>query len=247
MTRSTHILAVASAGFIVAACRARAAGMAAMLAAACPAAVLSAVLCAVLSAVLSNAYAAAAVPQTVTGQQTLPALQTRPTPQPAPFAQPPFAQPLRLRATPDMLAVAAVSKPITGAASPGSASGMAGAAAINNVNVIEYGPNAEIAPPMRLSSGKSTLVRFEADILRVAVGNPEHVDVILITPREVYLLGKKSGSTNVFLWSKGAKTTVVEVTVSIDTAGLQEMLRRLMPEETAIRDRKSTRLNSSHQ
>ena len=225
MTRATFIPAAASAVSSLVACRTSAARITAKLA--------KAILATMLSAVLSNACAAAAVPHTVIDQQTLPALpalQTQATQQ-----QLSFAPALRLRAAPNMLAVAAVSRPLSSPASPGSVTGTAGGAATNNVSVLDYGPNAEIAPPMRLSSGKSTLVRFEADIQRVAVGNPEHVDVMLITPREVYLLGKKSGSTNVFLWSKGAKTTIVEVTVSIDTAGLQEILRRLMPEETAIR------------
>ena len=93
---------------------------------------------------------------------------------------------------------------------------------------------AEIAPPLRLSSGRSQVVRVETDIVRIAVGNPDHVDVILITPREVYVLGKKAGATNVFMWGKGGKTTLMEVTVGIDTAALQDALHRLMPNETQL-------------
>ena len=93
---------------------------------------------------------------------------------------------------------------------------------------------AEVAPPLRLSSGRSQVVRVETDIVRIAVGNPDHVDVILITPREVYVLGKKAGATNVFMWGKGGKTTLMEVTVGIDTAALQDALRRLMPHETQL-------------
>ncbi len=100
--------------------------------------------------------------------------------------------------------------------------------------VVEPSSNADIAPPLRLASGKSSVVRLDSEIIRVAVGNPDTLDVILITPREIYLLGKQSGSTNVFLWSKGGKTTIMEVTVSIDTAGLQDTLRRVMPNEKGI-------------
>ena len=93
---------------------------------------------------------------------------------------------------------------------------------------------AELVAPLRLSSGHSQIVRVETDIVRIAVGNPDHADVILITPREVYVLGKKAGATNVFMWGKGGKTTLMEVTVGIDTAALQDALRRLMPAEAAL-------------
>lgn len=94
--------------------------------------------------------------------------------------------------------------------------------------------DAEIAAPLRIASGKSRLVKVASDILRVAVGNPDNLDVILITPREIYVLGKQAGSTNIFLWSKGGKTTVLEITVSVDTVGLQDILRLLMPQEKGI-------------
>lgn len=92
----------------------------------------------------------------------------------------------------------------------------------------------EMAPPMRLTAGKSTLLKLTEPITRISVGNPEVADVVLINPREVYLLGKKSGSTNVFLWAKSGRTTIMDVIVSFDAAGLQDKLHHLMPEEKAI-------------
>ena len=51
--------------------------------------------------------------------------------------------------------------------------------------VVEPSSNADIAPPLRLASGKSSVVRLDSEIIRVAVGNPDTLDVILITPREI--------------------------------------------------------------
>ena len=99
---------------------------------------------------------------------------------------------------------------------------------------IDATASARIAAPLRLASGKSSLMRLEFDVARVAVGNPDNLDVILITPREIYFLGKRTGSTNVFLWSKDGRTTIMEVAVSIDTIGVEEILRRLMPDEKTI-------------
>ena len=78
---------------------------------------------------------------------------------------------------------------------------------------------AVIGPTMRLVTGKSTLLRLDAPIDRVSVGNPAVADVTIISPRELYLLGKSFGSTNVILWSKGGPTTAIDVVIDID-AGL---------------------------
>ena len=96
-------------------------------------------------------------------------------------------------------------------------------------------PHAAIAAPLHLASGKSQVMRVASDIVRIATGNPEHAEVMLITAREVYVLGKKAGSTNVFLWGRDGTTTLMEVHVGVDTAGVQDTLRRLMPEETAVK------------
>jgi pilus assembly protein CpaC len=92
----------------------------------------------------------------------------------------------------------------------------------------------EIAPPLKLALGKSSLLRVQDDLARIAVGDPETVDVILINPREVYLLGKHTGATNIFLWSKSGKTSVMDLTVSMDASVLRDKLSQLMPNEKDI-------------
>lgn len=93
---------------------------------------------------------------------------------------------------------------------------------------------AEIAPPLKLVVGKSTLVRLPGDVTRVSVGDPETADAIILSPREIYFLGKRIGATNVFLWAKGGGTTIMDVSVTIDTVALQEKLNQLMPEEKKL-------------
>lgn len=92
----------------------------------------------------------------------------------------------------------------------------------------------DVAPAMRLTTGKSVLVRLQADAQRVSIGNTEIADVTLINPRELYLLGKKPGSTNLFVWSRG-RTTLMDVAVGVDTATLKARLADLLPGETALK------------
>ena len=93
----------------------------------------------------------------------------------------------------------------------------------------------EIGPSMDLVVGKSTLLRLTSPIERISVGNPAVADVTLISARELYLLGKTFGSTNVIMWRRGAPTTIIDVTVSADASALQDRLRRLLPDEKDIR------------
>lgn len=98
----------------------------------------------------------------------------------------------------------------------------------------EYAGPTEIAPELLLTAGKTAVIRLPADALRISIGNPEIADVMLINPREVYVLGKKGGATNIFIWSRGGRTTIMDVTVGVDTAALKAKLTEFMPSETGI-------------
>ncbi len=92
----------------------------------------------------------------------------------------------------------------------------------------------EVARSLRLTVGKTAVIRLPADAARLSVGNPDVADVMLLNPREVYLLGKKFGSTNVFVWTKGGPTTIMDVVVGVDTATLKSRLNEFVPSETAV-------------
>lgn len=77
--------------------------------------------------------------------------------------------------------------------------GSAGAAASAGSGAIEFSPR------INATIGKSALLRLPDATSRVSVGDKEIADIILINPREIYLLGKKVGTTNIMLWSKGGK------------------------------------------
>ena len=89
--------------------------------------------------------------------------------------------------------------------------------------------------PLSLSVGKSTILPIEGNLTRVSVANPEVIDVTVIRSRELYVLGKKTGTTNIFLWNNAGQMTVRDVVVGADTVGLESKLRELMPNETQIK------------
>jgi pilus assembly protein CpaC len=98
----------------------------------------------------------------------------------------------------------------------------------------QYSGPTEVGAPLQLTVGKTALVRLPADASRLSIGNPEVADVMLINPREVYLLGRKFGSTNLFVWTKNGRTTLIDISVGLDTGTLKSRLNEMVPSETGL-------------
>ena len=60
-------------------------------------------------------------------------------------------------------------------------------------------------------------------------------DVVLINPREIYLLGKKSGHTNLLVWTAQGSTTLRDISVGADTDSLHAKLREYVPSAENLR------------
>jgi pilus assembly protein CpaC len=80
-----------------------------------------------------------------------------------------------------------------------------------------------------LSAGKWGVMTVAEPLMRISVGDPTVVDVTLVKPQELYLIGKKVGATNIFVWSKKGNLAVIDVDVGADTQSLQDKLLELMP------------------
>jgi pilus assembly protein CpaC len=46
-------------------------------------------------------------------------------------------------------------------------------------------------PQINLTSGRAQLMDIPFEVKRVSVGNPDTADVIILSPRQLYILGKK--------------------------------------------------------
>ncbi len=112
----------------------------------------------------------------------------------------------------------------------------------------------DIAPVVKVALGKSTIIRPQAPIQRIVLGsasapasaaaaNPAgttrlgaaDVDVMLLSPSEVYLLGKSLGTTNVVLMDRSNVCTAFDVLVSMDALSLQTLIRELVPDEKNVK------------
>ncbi len=82
--------------------------------------------------------------------------------------------------------------------------------------------------------GESRVYRFAQPIKRVAMGDPKVADYIMLNRFEIYLLGKKLGSTNLAVWDQNGNLTSTPVQVSRGTTALQALLKVLFPKENDI-------------
>ncbi len=82
--------------------------------------------------------------------------------------------------------------------------------------------------------GKSKLLKFNDPVIRVAVGDPNVADFKIVSPQELFILGKAVGTTNILLWHKSGKSTLLDTTIAIDLAPLSKALAAQLPNEKDI-------------
>lgn len=88
---------------------------------------------------------------------------------------------------------------------------------------------------IQISIGKSRLYQYSESIVRISVADAAIADVIVVSPKQIYLVGKKVGSTNVFIWHKDDKLSALDVTVGVDSGSVKSLLEQLLPGEKNIR------------
>ena len=83
---------------------------------------------------------------------------------------------------------------------------------------------------MVLTAGRSTVLRTEFDIIRIAVTNPAVADAVVVQNREILVDGKSPGTISLIVWSNTDRKhydLVVEPAITT----LQQQLRALFPGE----------------
>ena len=79
---------------------------------------------------------------------------------------------------------------------------------------------------------KSQVVTSDRAISRAMVGSAEIADVLPISDRSIYVLGKSSGTTSLTLYDRNNQViAVMDVTVGPDVDGIRGELAALMPGE----------------
>jgi pilus assembly protein CpaC len=79
---------------------------------------------------------------------------------------------------------------------------------------------------------KSRVVVVDLPTGRVAVGNPDVADIVVISPTQLYVLAKDIGTTNVLFWGRdNLMIGSINLEVVHDLDGLKSKLHQLLPNE----------------
>ena len=79
---------------------------------------------------------------------------------------------------------------------------------------------------------KSQIIRLSSPVKRISVGNPEIGDLLIIGSRQIYIVGKSLGTTNVVLWDRSDKVIgTLNLEVTHDLGSLKDKLYELLPGE----------------
>ena len=88
------------------------------------------------------------------------------------------------------------------------------------------------AGTLEVPLNKSQVVTTDRAIARAMIGNAEIADVLPITDRSIYVLGKKMGTTSLTLYdSQGHVLSIMDVAVGPDVFALREQIEQLVPGE----------------
>ena len=90
------------------------------------------------------------------------------------------------------------------------------------------------ADEVALYSGKAQIVKLQSKITRIAIGDPGIADFKRIGDRQIYLLGKKVGHTNLLLWYENGQTDMKNIKVEHDLSVLKSLINRELPYEHEV-------------
>lgn len=84
---------------------------------------------------------------------------------------------------------------------------------------------------IELTVGGSAVIEYPSGISRISTSNPDVVDPVPVSKREVLLQGKSAGMATVVLWGSSGERRFYAVTVGQDLEPLRRLLRETFPGE----------------
>lgn len=88
--------------------------------------------------------------------------------------------------------------------------------------------------------GKSMVLQSPKPLKRASLANQEVADSLVLSPTQMYINGKKIGSTNLTLWGKDGKVfAIYDVVVQPNLTRLKTQIHELFPDEKHIEVRSS--------
>ncbi|MCQ2789389.1 MAG: pilus assembly protein N-terminal domain-containing protein [bacterium] len=79
--------------------------------------------------------------------------------------------------------------------------------------------------------GKTQLIKFDEPVKRISLTDPNLADIVLLSPKELLLNGKKAGRTSLIFWGNGDKPVFFNLIVQQDTDAFVQAVSKIAPNE----------------
>ena len=98
---------------------------------------------------------------------------------------------------------------------------------------------------LKITVGKSVVVDYPTDVARISTSNPEIVDAVAVSTREVLLHAKSHGVSTVVIWARTGQRTFYNVSVEHNLEPIRRILKDTYPDDqiTVSSARDSVTLN----
>ena len=90
---------------------------------------------------------------------------------------------------------------------------------------------AENTQDMQLTVGKSIVLDYPADVVRISTSNPDIVDASPVTKHEVLVHGRAYGSATLVVWGKSGEKQFYNFTVEQNLDPLRQLMRESFPSQ----------------
>ncbi len=84
---------------------------------------------------------------------------------------------------------------------------------------------------LELTMGKAKVIHLSSPATRVSISDPQTVGVVLISPKEIELIGKAIGAANLLVWTKGTGQNFLTIDLAVhrDVAALADKIQMIDP------------------
>jgi len=106
-----------------------------------------------------------------------------------------------------------------------------GLAALSLVAATPVARAQSTAEEIRITLGKSIVIDYPVDVARISTSNPEIVDAVAVSTREVLLHAKAHGICTIVVWSKTGQRTFYNISVEHNLEPIRRILKETFPNE----------------
>lgn len=106
--------------------------------------------------------------------------------------------------------------------------GLRGATQKPQVKINPYKDNNE---KLYSTVGKTQLIKFDEPVKRISITDPALADLVLLSPKELLLNGKKAGRTSLVFWGESEKPVFFNMVVQQDTDAVIQAIEQIAPNE----------------